>query len=99
MNKKWTEQEILDKLVTPYAISRAMLAIYRQQTIIEQGSKSTYIKNGVGFSSSDSRIGTYMGSWLEQDINRVLYGKLLITARKLAIKYRKQLVKIANKEI
>ena len=75
-------------------VERAILAIYDAQTIGEKAAARTSINNNVGFSAFDARRGTYYAEWVNK--GRALSGSHLDKARKLAIKYRKQLVELAN---
>lgn len=97
----WTEQKITE-LLTPetnpnyaHAVTRAIIAIYNRQTIEEKSCEGTISQNGIGFSSADAHLGTYMAKFAiksQKDIS----GKFLAKAQKLAVKYRRQLTEIAN---
>ena len=74
--------------------TRALLAIYKRQTVEEQEFKTTKEHNAVGFSKYDAEILT---SIAEQLINRgSISSKQLEVVRKRIIKYVGQLVKIAE---
>lgn len=90
-----SEQDIVNMLqCRDEAVERAILAIYRNQTYEEQKSGETLRLNGIGFSGSDARLGTYYAKWLLKGHH--LNVKHLIKARKIALKYRKQLLAIAR---
>lgn len=76
------------------AVERGILRIFQNQTSDEQESKSTRWVNGKGFNSSDARLGTYYAGWVGG--GKSLSGKHLERARRMAIKYRKQLLEVAN---
>ena len=76
------------------AVDRAMVAIYRRQTADEKRSSTTRHDNARGFSSADAGKGSYYARWVLNG-NR-LTGQHLRQARKMAIKYRRQLTEIAN---
>jgi len=76
------------------AVERAIVAIYKRQTLDEQNSETTIHTNGVGFSGADVRNGTYYAKWILS--GKRLNGKFLDKARVMAHKYMKQLVAIAH---
>lgn len=91
----YTEVEIVNLVLSNNrAVDRAMVAIYNRQTESEKVTDSTREQNGVGFSGPDASIGSYYARWVLS--GKSLSGKHLDKARKLAVKYRRQLVEIAN---
>ncbi|MCI0525954.1 MAG: hypothetical protein L0Y56_00675 [Nitrospira sp.] len=76
------------------AVERAIIAIYSRQTQEEQVSESTLRLNGIGFSGADARLGSYYARWIQN--GKRLSGKHLERARKMTLKYRKQLLEIAQ---
>jgi hypothetical protein len=99
----WTEQQIKD-LLTPEtnkdyarAVTRAIVAIYNNQTLDEKSCEHTIQKNGIGFSAGDSHLGSYMAKFAIKS-KKSISGKFLVKAQKMAIKYRKQLLTIANEK-
>lgn len=94
-NKVWTEETITALLSSNNkAVERAILAIYNRQTQDEKACQTTRHSNSVGFSGADAATGSYYAQWVKRG-NR-LTGKHLDRARKMAIKYRKQLLTIAQ---
>lgn len=91
----WNEKRIVDLLNTnDKAALRGVLAIYKRQTFAEQRRGCTADLNGVGFSAGDAAKGTRLAT-------RILrYGHLdgweLSEARALALRYRRQLLAIAQ---
>jgi len=75
------------------AVGRAMVAIHNLQTKDEQNSRATKESNGVGFNSFDARNGSYYAAWVKS--GKVLTGRFLARARRMAKKYQGQLVAIA----
>lgn len=79
------------------AVMRAMVALYNLQTEAEKHTGKTTNLNGVGFSGAHSRRGTYYAKWCLS--GRDLTGHHLENARKIALRYTRQLATIAtNKE-
>lgn len=97
----WTEQSIKELLTEDtnpnyqHAVTRAIIAIYNNQTLEEQKCEGTITNNGIGFSASDAHLGTYMAKFAIKS-QRDISGKFLVKAQKMAIKYRRQLTEIAN---
>jgi len=79
------------------AVERAIVAIYRRQTRDERDSNSTIEPNGIGFSGTDARLGSYYAKWVLSGKN--LSGQHLIKARNMAYKYTRQLVEIATQKM
>lgn len=92
----WTAAAIL-QLLKPNdrAVARGIVAIWRHQTASEQASHATYVENGVGFSASDAKRGSGFAKFILRGGR--LEGVKLDQARVLAIKYRRQLLTIAQK--
>ena len=94
-NKVWTEAAIIALLQSNNrAVERAILAIFARQTEDEKSTESTRHENSRGFSAADARTGSYMARWMSS--GKRLDGKFLDKARKMAVKYRKHLVEVAN---
>lgn len=76
------------------AVARAVVAIYNAQTEQEKSSETTHKANGVGFNQADARRGTYYADY----VNRTgrLTGRHLEIARKMMMKYWRQLADVAN---
>jgi hypothetical protein len=92
----WTEDKIVALIDTnAHAVTRAVIAIYKRQTDIEQNVRDTREQNGVGFNSADARKLSYYAQWALNN-NKDLNGKFLVIARQRIKKYRRQLVEIAN---
>ena len=94
-NKVWTEAAIIALLQSNNrAVERGILAIFARQTEDEKSTECTRHENSRGFSAADARSGSYMARWISS--GKRLDGKFLDKARKMAVKYRKQLVEVAN---
>lgn len=97
MEKTWDEETITQLLKSNnHAVERAIIAIYARQTQDEKHSAATKFQNSVGFSAADARVGTYYANWINS--GRRLSGSHLERARSMAIKYRRQLLSIANEK-
>jgi hypothetical protein len=96
MNKAtWTEQQIIALLTcNNRAVERAILAIYDRQTQDEKRSDDTKHDNKIGFSAGDAKKGSYYARWVMSGRN--LSRHHLNRARRMAVKYRRQLTEIAN---
>jgi hypothetical protein len=91
---KWTEESITALLVNnDRAVERAILAIYDRQTADEKSAQTTRHSNRMGFSWASAQLGSYYAKWIKS--GRKLTGTHLDRARKMAIKYRRQLCAIA----
>lgn len=90
----WTEPTIFQLLKTnDRAVARGMVAIWQRQTAGEQGARATWVQNGVGFSASDAKRGSaWAARFLRGD--KLDIGEMA-AARKLILKYRRQLLAIA----
>lgn len=93
--KEWTQQEIKDLLNrSNKAVVKGIIAIYKQQTIDEQAIHTTTIKNGRGFNGLDAEFGS---SLAEKALEYgTLTDKQMVYARKMTLRYSKQLTLIAN---
>lgn len=76
------------------AVERAMHVLYRLQTASEQVNSETSVHNGVGFSAAHARLGSYYARWVM--CGKALTGNHLVRARKIALKYTRQLSEVAN---
>ena len=56
VTKEWLAAKIKED--PSRTIGRALLAIYKNQTLNEQSASSTIVQNGVGFCKPDARVGT-----------------------------------------
>jgi len=91
----WTEEKIVHLLTNNNeAVARALVAIYNRQTQDEKSAENTHWRNNIGFSGADAHLGTYYAKWVLK--GRQLSGKHLEKARQMALKYRRQLLSIAN---
>ena len=75
------------------AVGRAMVALYMRQTVGEQRTSTTTESNGMGFSAFHAKNGTYYAKWVQS--GRMLTGRHLDSARKMALHYVRQLSTIA----
>lgn len=95
MTKKWTAEEIRQKLLTDDAwLHRGIKAIYKGQTEVEKNSDVTLEDNGVGFNGPDSRKMTFAAKFLIA--KNYLTPKMKADALKRMPKYAGQLARIAN---
>ena len=91
----WDKEAIQSLLAnSDKAVARAVVAIYNLQTDEEKRSEQTLRSNGVGFSGTDARRGTYYAQYILRTGS--LTGKHLELARKMTQKYWRQLAEIAN---
>jgi hypothetical protein len=56
VTKEWLAAKIKENPAR--TIGRALLAIYKNQTMSEQSASSTIVQNGIGFCKPDARVGT-----------------------------------------
>lgn len=95
---KWTREKIVELLTkNDRAVERAILALWRRQTTDEQREQATKHHNEVGFSGAHARVGTYYASWLLS--GKRLTGQHLEKARRLTLRYTRQLADEANKKV
>lgn len=78
------------------AVARAVTAIYARQTEDEKRSEATLKENGVGFNQADARRGAYYAGYISTAGR--LTGRHLEIARKMMMKYWRQLAEIANEK-
>jgi hypothetical protein len=91
----WTTDRIVQLLNTSdRAVERAVVAIYQRQTADEQAASVTCHDNTVGFSGCDAIRGSYWARLIMRGYH--LYPDKLAKARKMVVKYRRQLTEIAN---
>lgn len=76
------------------AVFRGILAIHARQTASEQSAEATIESNGVGFNYADARLGGYYADYLKR--RGCLTGHHLDKARRMLMKYWRQLAEIAN---
>lgn len=105
MNNKITLATIVNTLnrtdrVGQRAVTMAIIRLYERQTADEQQARDARHQNGRGFSAFDAKTGTYMAKWALNGAKngrpRLLTGRWLHKARKMALKYKKQLLEIAQ---
>lgn len=95
METKWDENRIWHLLNNnDRAVDRAMVALYNRQTASERVAETTHESNGRGFNYYDAKPGSYYAKWVLAGNH--LSGRHLVNARRLAIKYRRQLAEEAN---
>jgi hypothetical protein len=75
------------------AVERALVALYRRQTALEQHSRETLTDNGQGFNAADARILTIYAQGLLD--GQTLQAHELKFARERLVKYAGQLLEIA----
>lgn len=94
--KVWTEDDIRDLLANnDRAVTRAVVALYKRQTTSEKASAITQEANGVGFNAYDARYLTWCAEWV-MNTRRYMNAKHTEKARRMVMKYTRQLVDIAN---
>jgi hypothetical protein len=74
------------------AVELAMVRLYQLQTKEEQDNSITTESNGVGFNAFDAKIGTSFAKTIMAGYK--LFPNKLIIAKKLALKYSKQLLQL-----
>lgn len=77
------------------AVERAIIVVFNNQTADEQRTEDVRYHNGKGFLPMHARRGTYYANWILS--GRHLNAKHLEIARKMALKYSRQLL-LAIKE-
>lgn len=105
-SKVWTEAMVVHLLMTSdLAVERALVALYGRQTQDEKRDSDTRHDNQRGFSAAHARTGSYYArlvirGW-QQDGHRKnthLYPTKLAKARAMVLRYRRQLVAVANRD-
>lgn len=100
MAVKKADQPIVDSILkaldeNPRAVMRAIVVIGNNQTAEEMAQEATLQHNGVGFTGTDARYGTYLYGEIRS--GRGLSAKMLEGARHMAKKYaRTQLLASAK---
>lgn len=93
--KTWTEKEIVALLErSDAAVARGLVAIYNRQTGTEQIGQRTIHRNNIGFSASDAAKGSRFAKYVLAGYR--IEAARIGQARALALKYRRQLLAIAN---
>lgn len=78
------------------AVERAMVAIYDRQTADEKSSSDTRHSNSIGFSGAHASKGSYYARWVLS--GRRLTGAHLDKARRMSLRYVRQLLEIAEEK-
>lgn len=97
---KKADQPIVDSILkaldeNPRAVMKAIVIVGDNQTAEEMAQEATLQHNGVGFTGTDARFGTYLYGQIRS--GRGLSPKMLESARKMAKKYaRTQLLAAAK---
>ena len=91
----WTEAEIKSLIQTnDEVLYRALRKLYAEQTADEQYSGETRERNGRGFNGVDSRFLSSVSEFLLK--RGFLTTKQKTVARRMLVKYNKQLTRLAN---
>lgn len=91
-----TPEQVKSLLLTnDRAVERAILALHARQTESERAAGRTVESNGEGFNAFDAESGKYFADWLNKRQGNQLTGNFLVRARKMVLKYTKQLSAIA----
>ena len=97
---KYTKEYIADLLArNSEAVERAICRLYERQTASEQSSATTEEDNGVGFSGCHAGIASSFAVQIltsDYPAGRRLSPKQLPIARRIVLRYTRQLVEIAN---
>ena len=88
------EAGLLARLADARFVEQCIVLLYECQTPSEQRTGTAIVENDSGFSSSDSRYGTYLARWIKRG-NR-LSEKHLKPARGICTTHAKQLVRILS---
>jgi argininosuccinate lyase len=87
----WNKESIIKLIETNnLAVERAILVVWKNQTKEEQRASDTLENNGVGFTGAHAKMGSYYAEWINS--GKHLNGKHLEKARKMAVKYHRQLL-------
>lgn len=96
--RKYTQNHIRELLlVNDEAVERAILAIFRNQTDDEKSARVTKYQNGRGFTAAHAKLGSYYARWLAA--GNKFSGTHKAKARKMALRYVRQLCEISNGEV
>ncbi len=94
---EYTKEYIADKIQNCDAwLNRAIIAIYKFQTVNEQETETTNLNNGHGFTAADAPFMSGLAKWLLGGKYRKLSDKQKFVARKRMAKYAGQLLRIAK---
>lgn len=96
MNNERTPRQVAERLKvgSPASIGRAMVALFDRQTRDEKDASDTRHNNQRGFSCAHVSKGSYYARWVLS--GRELSGWHLENARKIALRYTRQLAEVAN---
>lgn len=87
----WTKERVRILLASnDKAVERAIIALYRRQTLDEQNDGETRYSNGVGFSGAHANLGSYCARWILD--GKSLSGPYLNRARIMVLHYVDQLM-------
>jgi len=93
----WDKKRVVALLDSnPRAVERAMVVLYKAQTLEERLSAQTTKRNGVGFSAFHAELGTEFARRVLG--GRRLEGYDLARARKMAKRYTRQLLAAIEKK-
>jgi hypothetical protein len=93
-----TRDQIKTLLATStLAVQRAMVALYRRQTVSEQHTSTTSERNGRGFNAFDADRGTYYAKWVLS--GKSLTGYHIDRARRIALRYVGQLAEMSEQVV
>lgn len=91
---EWTDETIRELLQTSdLAVEKGVVALFHRQTSDEKQTEATRHTNAKGFSQADAKKGSYYARWVMG--KRRLTGYHLDRARKIIVKYRRQLLIVA----
>lgn len=99
VTKEWLTAKIAEN--PEHVIGRALVAIFKRQTLAEQSSSSTIKHNGVGFTGPDARFGSFVAKYFIKhgtlkDWHVRVWTKPNKKGQPRIVKYAKQLNEIAN---
>ena len=96
----WTGEQVKALLLkSDLHVERALVALLGAQTASEAASGTTSVDNGVGFSGAHAEFGTSLAKQINKSTRpegQRLSPKQMPHARKMVVKYRKQLARQAN---
>ncbi len=100
MSEPWDFREIRKRLLEDVTwMERAILAIYKQQTLDEQWEGVSMYANGKGFNRDDAEYGTIWAMWLQDGGRLKDNPHALKWAMQEMPKYARQLALIANGQL